>query len=283
MLNLAVIGDPIAHSLSPQVHGAALDALQVPYTYQKVQVKKGELPDFLDYVRAQKIDGFNLTMPHKVDILPYLTDIDAAAKRFGAVNTVRVRDGNLYGYNTDAEGYTVALKNAGYQFKDSSVLILGAGGVVRTLALQAAFQGAKEIRILNRTEAKAEEICDLVSAKVPVAISAGSLEMRELCKGCENSDILINATPLGMHGVENDFHDLSFLEYLHKQALVSDLIYNPEVTTLLAKAKERSLATLNGLGMLIFQALLADRIYLDDMFDMDPVYEMVAAKIRDDG
>lgn len=283
MLNLAVIGDPIAHSLSPQVHGAALDALQVPYTYQKVQVKKGELPDFLDYVRMQKIDGFNLTMPHKVDILPYLTDIDAAAKRFGAVNTVRVRDGNLYGYNTDAEGYTVALKNAGYQFKDSSVLILGAGGVVRTLALQAAFQGAKEIRILNRTEAKAEEICDLVSAKVPVTISAGSLEMHELCKGCENSDILINATPLGMHGVENDFHDLSFLEYLHKQALVSDLIYNPDITTLLAKAKERSLATLNGLGMLIFQALLADRIYLDDMFDMDPVYEIVAAKIRDDG
>lgn len=280
MLNLAVIGDPIAHSLSPVVHGAALDALKIPHSYQKIQVKKGELPEFLAYVKEKKIDGFNLTMPHKEDILPYLTEIDAAAKRFGAVNTVRVKEGKLYGYNTDAEGYALALNHAGYRFKDSRVLILGAGGVVRTLALQAAYQGAREIRILNRTVIKAEEICDMVRAKVPVVISAGGVGIQELCKACDTSDIFIHATPLGMQGTDYDFEDLSFLEHLHEGALVSDLIYRPDTTKLLAKAKSLSLATLNGLGMLIYQALLADKIYLGDAFDMHPIYQMVAKKIK---
>lgn len=280
MLNLAVIGDPIAHSLSPMVHGAALEALKVPYTYQKVQVKKGELKDFLAYAKEQKIDGFNLTMPHKVDILPYLTEMDESAKRFEAVNTVKVKDGKLYGYNTDAKGYTVALNHAGYQFKESRVLILGAGGVVRTLALEAAFQGAKEIRILNRTEAKAEEIVSSIQAKVAIAISGGCLAKEELNCGCEACDIFINATPLGMHGMEEDFQDVSFLEHLPKHALVSDLIYNPQTTTLLRRAKDLSLATLNGMGMLIYQALLADQIYLDDSFDMKSIYEIVAETIK---
>ncbi len=280
MLNLAVIGDPIAHSLSPKVHGAALEALKVPYTYRKIQVKKGELKDFLAYAKEQKIDGFNLTMPHKVDILPYLTEIDESAKRFEAVNTVKVKDGKLYGYNTDAKGYTVSLNHAGYQFKDSRVLILGAGGVVRTLALEAAFQGAKEILILNRTPAKAEEVVSSVQAKVPTAITGGCLAEEELNCGCKDCDVFINATPLGMHGVEEDFQDLSFLEHLPKHALVSDLIYNPQTTTLLKRAKDLSLATLNGLGMLIYQALLADQIYLEDSFDMNPIYELVAEKIK---
>lgn len=282
MLNLAVIGDPIAHSLSPAVHSSALDALEVAYTYEKVQVKKGELEQFLAYAKEKNITGFNLTMPHKVDILPYLYEMDEVAQRFQSVNTVKVVDGKFYGYNTDAGGYTEALKGAGYGFKDSRVVILGAGGVVRTLALEAAWQGAKSIRILNRTVSKAEEICAMVKAQVQVAdITAEVMTTDAIAVACEACDILINGTPLGMHGVDSDFADFSFLDHLPKTALVSDLIYNPDTTNLLAEAQKRGFVTLNGLGMLIYQALIADQIYLGEEFAMKPIYEIVSKKVKD--
>ncbi len=271
MLKLSVIGDPIAHSLSPQVHGAALSALGVAYTYEKIQVKKGALEEFLAYARETGMDGFNLTMPHKVDILPFLSGIDDAAKRFGAVNTVKVKNGKLYGFNTDAGGYAEALKDAGCEVKDSRILILGAGGVVRTLALELACRGAKEIRILNRTVAKAED----VAQGVPGAVSVGCLTEEELCQSAEHCDILVQATPLGMHGTEEDFKNLSFLNHLPKAAMVTDLIYNPPETTLLQEAKRLGFKTMNGLGMLIYQALLADRIYTDTEFELKPIYEAV--------
>lgn len=280
MLNLAVIGDPIAHSLSPAVHASALSALDVPYTYERIQVKKGELASFLVYAKEKNITGFNLTMPHKVDILPFLYEMDEAAERFQSVNTVHVKDGKLYGYNTDAGGYTEALKYAGYGFKNSRVVILGAGGVVRTLALEAAWQGAKSICLLNRTVEKAEEICAMAEEKTGIKLTAEVMNPKTIATACENADILINGTPLGMHGVDAEFEDFSFLHHLPRTALVSDLIYNPDMTQLLAKAQERRLKTLNGLGMLIYQALLADRIYTGIEFDRKQVYELVKEKVK---
>ncbi|MBR5152009.1 MAG: shikimate dehydrogenase [Clostridia bacterium] len=271
MLNLAVIGDPISHSCSLQVHGAAFSALGIPCSYERIRVKKGELQSFLDYAIEKGLNGFNLTMPHKVDILPYLSGMDDAAKRFGAVNTVLVKEGKLYGFNTDAEGYIQAVSDAGCQVKDSNVLILGAGGVVRTLALALKDAGAKKIRILNRTLEKAEEIAEPLSG----IGSAGTLKQKELCESCQDCQILVQATPLGMHGVKEDFSDLTFLECLPKNAMVTDLIYNPPKTALLAKAEELGLSTLNGMGMLIYQALLADRIYTGTEFSLKLVYEEV--------
>ncbi len=280
MLNLAVIGDPIAHSLSPMVHASALSALDVPHTYEKIQVKKGELASFLAYAREKNITGFNLTMPHKVDIMPFLYEMDEAAERFQSVNTVHVKEGKLYGYNTDAGGYTEALQYAGYGFKNSRVVILGAGGVVRTLALEAAWQGARSICLLNRTVDKAEEICAMAEAKTGIKLTAEAINIKNITKDCEDADILINGTPLGMHGMDTDFEDFSFLQALSKDALVSDLIYNPDTTQLLAKAQEQGLKTLNGLGMLIYQALLADRIYTGIEFDRKQVYELVKEKVK---
>lgn len=273
MIKLAVIGDPISHSLSPLVHGAALDLLGVPYRYEKIQVKKGGLEKFLDYVKREKIDGFNLTMPHKTDIIQYLDRIDSEAELFGSVNTVKVKDGKLLGYNTDGDGYLRSLKTKERQFSGSKAVILGAGGVVQTLALKAANEGAAEIRILNRTAEKAEETAKKVRQKTGVSVFAGRLSNAEISEACTDCDILINATPLGMHGVDADFEDLSFLECLPKSALVSDLIYNPSKTRLLQKAEETGLSAVNGLRMLIFQALIADKIYLDMDFDLEKAYK----------
>ncbi len=275
MIKLAVIGDPISHSLSPLVHGSALEALKIPYHYEKVQVKKGEIEEFLVYARKEGIDGFNLTMPHKTDIIEYLDWIDKEAELFGSVNTVKVKDGKLFGYNTDSEGYVRALNMKGYTFKNAKIVILGAGGVVSTLALKAGDMGADEITVLNRTPEKAEAVAKYVSGKTGVTVKSGKMSVDNISEKTGNCDILINATPLGMHGVDGDYEDLSFLDSLKKTALVSDLIYNPPKTRFLKRAEELGYSTLNGLGMLIFQGLLADQIYLDMDFDLEKIYKEV--------
>ncbi len=280
MIKLAVIGDPIEHSLSPLVHTTALKAIGIECEYKRLCVKKGSLKEFLEYAIADKIDGFNLTMPHKVDILPFLSEIDAEAKRFESVNTVKVINDKLYGYNTDSDGYCESLKSANRSFNQSRVVIIGAGGVVRTLALKAAYEGARSIIILNRTAEKAISIAEAVKKKTGCNISGGTFNESELSRFCSECDILINATPLGMSGVKSDFNDFYFLNALPKNALVSDLIYNPDRTRLLEQAAALGLDTLNGLGMLIYQALLADKIYTVASFDMKKVFEATAAAVR---
>ncbi len=280
MIKLAVIGDPIEHSLSPLVHGGVMEALDVAYTYEKIKVKKGELRNFLVYVKENGITGFNLTMPHKTDIIPYLDEIDEEAKLFGSVNTVKIRDGKLFGFNTDAMGYVMALESKNYFFRGSRVVVLGAGGVVRTLALKAADLGATEVRICNRTYERAEEIAKMVNDKTGVSVIAEDFSLEKMTAVAKTCDILINATPLGMHGFDRDFEDLSFLEALPTSALVSDLIYNPDKTMLLRKAESLGLTTLNGLGMLIYQGILADEIYLDRTMEKKKIYDFVSQKIK---
>lgn len=280
MLKLEVIGDPIEHSMSPVVHGAALSTLGVKFEYKKTKVRKGGLSNYIENAKENEICGFNLTMPHKVDILPYLSEIDDNGRFFESVNTVRIKNGKLYGYNTDGVGYDLSLKRSGYGFEKSRVVILGSGGVVRTLALSAAKAGAESIFILNRTKVRAEEVCKIVSDKINATIDCGEFTDNELEKRCTFADILINATPLGMSGCDGDFKDFNFLDVIPKTALVSDLIYNPYETNLLREAKERGLKTQNGLGMLIYQALVADEYFLGQKIDIESIYNAVTEKIR---
>ena len=279
MLKLAVIGDPIEHSLSPEVHGAALDFLGIEYEYEKVRVAQGGLLEFIDYAKKSGINGFNLTMPHKVDILPFLDEIDEEADAFSSVNTVHIRDGKLCGYSTDALGYRLSLEMIGYGFKHSRVVILGAGGVVRTLALAAARDGAESITILNRTAEKAEIICNEISG-VCGNVKSGGFSFDEIAEQSENADILINATPLGMSGCNGKFDNLGFLDCVDETALVSDLIYNPSETEFLYRARRNGNKTLNGLGMLIYQALASDEVYLGRKIDIHSAYDAVEKSIK---
>lgn len=278
MIHLAVIGDPIEHSLSPKVHGAALSAMGIEYEYEKVQVKKGGLEDYIKYAIDTKTDGFNLTMPHKIDIIPYLEWIDDEAKTFSSVNTVCIRNGKLYGYNTDAIGFELSIKDCGSGFEGNNVVILGAGGVARTLALKAAMSGAKTLRILNRTPKGTKEIFDLVRSKSDIEIICSGFSDDELFEGCETADLLINATPLGMSNCPQ-YESLEFLKALPKHAFVVDLIYNPSKTEFLKATEELGHKTLNGLGMLIYQALAAEEYYLGKKIDMKSVFEKVKQNI----
>lgn len=279
MIKLAVIGDPIGHSLSPMVHGALMRVLSVECQYDKVHVSKGDLQSFLEYARTEGLSGFNLTMPHKVDILPYLDEISPAAAAFSSVNTVRIRDGRFYGYNTDGDGYKEALRLSGYSMEGRRVVLLGAGGVARVIGSMAA-EVAESLVICNRNGSGAKKLAEELSCKgkvIPLGMEFTDQALKSVCTDC---DLLINATPLGMEGMEEDFEDLSFLDQLPSHALVSDLIYCPARTKLLQRAEERGLAVLNGLGMLIMQALLADEIYLDVSLDRQSVFKQVCRDVQ---
>ncbi len=263
---LAVIGSPIAHSLSPLIHMTAVPEC----TYDKIEVKKGELEGFLEYAK-NNLDGFNLTMPHKEDVIPYLDGISDDARRFLSVNTVKVRDKKLYGYNTDANGYITALINKGYDPKDKKIVFLGAGGVAEPLVSALSKKGAERITVLNRTVCKAEAIIKNIK-------NAEARQLLDIGICCEDADILINGTPIGMEGVDAEFEDLTFLDELKSTALVSDLIYAPRKTKLLKTAEKLGYQVMNGIDMLIFQAILADEIYLDEKL---PIYEIYKKVIKE--
>ncbi|MCL2837880.1 MAG: shikimate dehydrogenase [Oscillospiraceae bacterium] len=269
--NLLVIGDPIEHSLSPKIHSFVMEQLGVPYTYQSVQVKKGELAPFIDRVRSENIDGFNVTMPHKVDIIEYLDWIDAEAEYFNSVNTVKNDNGRLCGYSTDGEGFVRSMADVGVTPCDKKILFLGAGGVVNTLAQKLAMSGARKIVILNRTVETASNICDILSDRFSINCEFADLEFATIGEKIKTADIVINATPLGMVGVSNDWESCEFLKSAPGHALIADLIYNPRMTKLLSSGKKLGLKTLDGLGMLIYQALLADEVYLGRTFKFSEI------------
>jgi shikimate dehydrogenase len=282
-IRLDVVGDPIDHSKSPLIHETVLESLHIPYEYRKVRVEKGHLPEYLAEASKIGIGGFNLTMPHKQDILPYLDFIDDEARIFNSVNTVYAKDGKLYGYNTDGRGFVYAMSKAGHCAKDKSIVILGAGGVVSTIAFKMGLEQAKKVTILNRTLSAAQKIVEAVTAEKSTCKTefyCDSLTFDNIAAALTDCDILVNGTPLGMEGVPHNFEDLSFLDLLKKDALVYDLIYNPFETALLKKAKSLDIDTLNGFGMLVYQGLLADEIFLNRSLKLEEYKDKIENKLK---
>ncbi|MBR5614661.1 MAG: shikimate dehydrogenase [Clostridia bacterium] len=279
-IKLDVVGDPIGHSKSPVIHQTVLEELKLDHEYRKVRVEKGQLEQYLAEVRQKEICGFNLTMPHKQDILPYLDYIDNEALVFNSVNTVKVKGGKLLGYNTDGQGCIWAIKEKGCSCKDKNIVILGAGGVVSTVALKMALEEASSITVLNRTPASANALAENVLLRTGKTVKTGELTTQSMAAAAKDCDILINGTPLGMEGIDSDFEDFSFLNSLKKDSLVYDLIYNPEMTNLLKEAHLRGFNTLNGFGMLIYQGLLADEIFLDNRLELALLKEKIENKLK---
>ncbi|MGI6731620.1 MAG: shikimate dehydrogenase [Anaerovoracaceae bacterium] len=283
----AVIGDPIEHSLSPVIHKPVLSQFYDHFNYSRVLIKKGRLEEWIYKVKKEKIKGFNITMPHKVDIIPFLDEIDYEAGIYNSVNTVVNEEGRLLGYNTDGRGFALALETRGYHFKDSNILILGAGGVAATLTLKAVIEKAKSVTLLARNPEKAEALIEQANnqsrdAENPTILQADRMEPEKLCKYAATADIVINATPLGMKGISSDFEDFRFLDNLHKDSLLCDLIYNPEKTTLLQEGESRGLRTMGGLDMLINQGILADELFINKKFDYQKMYDLVKEYLQHD-
>ena len=249
---LCVIGDPVAHSKSPLIQNAMIEALGLDYKYLCQPVKKGQGKAWLDRARREGYAGFNATMPFKEELFPLIDQVDPFAQACGAVNTICIKEGKYYGYNTDGPGFIEALSDLGVDPAGKKVVLLGAGGAAKSVALALAGVGA-HVTVCNRTVERAAELC----RTDPAHLTPAGFGAEELCKLCEGADLLVNCTSLGMEGTGADFVDLSFVDALPNRAAVCDAIYFPLETALLKRARETGLLTMNGLGMLVGQAVLA--------------------------
>lgn len=253
MKKLCVIGDPVEHSKSPLIQNTMLAQLGLDYVYHAQPVPRGGAEAWLAQAVAEGYAGFNATMPHKEAMVTLVDELDEDAALYGSVNTVCIKNAKVYGFSTDGRGFVSALAEAGILPGGLRVTLLGAGGAAKAVALKLAQQGAKEIYVCNRTLSRAEELCQ----HNPRVLTPAGFDLATLRNLAKSSDLLVNCTSLGMDGTAGQFEDFSFLNAMPANGAVCDLIYAPAETALLAHARSLGLRTLNGLGMLIWQAIFS--------------------------
>ncbi|MDX2028473.1 MAG: shikimate dehydrogenase [Alphaproteobacteria bacterium] len=245
-LRAGVMGWPVEHSLSPRLHGWWLKRYSIEGSYVPLAVPPEGLGKALRDLPAQGFRGVNLTVPHKEAALVHIDHIDTVVKRIGAVNTVIVRaDGTLEGRNTDTYGFAENLRTAGYKPDGRAAVIIGAGGAARAAVAALQDMGVKEIRIINRSAARAQKLAADFGNGIKIH---GWGDAQAL----EGTGLLVNATSLGLKG--QPMLDIA-LDALPKDTLVTDMVYAPLVTDLLLRAGARGNPVLDGLGMLLHQAL----------------------------
>jgi shikimate dehydrogenase len=247
-----VIGDPIAHSMSPDMQNAAFDDAGLKAVYGRFRVSPAELPDAVKGIRALGLKGINVTVPHKTTVMPFLDELDPLAASIGAVNTIVNQEGKLIGYNTDGEGYVEGLKKViKGDIASKEVLIIGAGGAAKAIYYTLASLGLRRIDITNRTERKA---LDLMEA-CPIAIESNYCTLQEAEETLIRYDVVIQTTSIGM------FPDIGASPLMAGRvkagAVFSDIIYNPLQTTFLRKAQYNGAVIQNGLEMFVYQGALA--------------------------
>jgi shikimate dehydrogenase len=243
-----VMGWPVSHSRSPKLHNFWLQLHGLTGSYVQLAVAPGKLETALSGLAALGFRGCNVTIPHKVDAMRLMQEVDATAKRIGAINTIVVQpDGSLKGFNNDGFGYIQSLIEAKPDWRADAgpITVLGAGGAARAVVLSLADRGAKEIRLINRTFDKAQALAKEFGGPIK------ALPWSERHEALADVAMLVNTTNQGMHG--NPPLELN-LDLLPRHAFVSDTIYVPLETPLLASARLRGNQTVNGLGMLLNQA-----------------------------
>jgi shikimate dehydrogenase len=253
-----VIGDPIEHTLSPCMQNAAFEASGLDYVFLAFKVKPSCVPDAVSGIRALNFRGLNVTMPHKHSVMAYLDRIDLSAQLIDSVNTILNKENLLFGFNTDGVGALKALKENGVELKGRKVLLLGAGGAARAIAYAMAKE-ADELAVLNRTVKQATALARILEKSANKKIASGSLSHSDIQKNLRDSDILINATSIGMkpHPEET----LVLPKLLHPNLSVMDIVYNPLETQLVKDAKAAGSKVVSGVEMLIYQGAAAFEIW----------------------
>ena len=275
-IKLCVIGDPVEHSLSPVIHNTILERSGLPYVYGRVQVRAEDTAAFLAQAKEEGYGGFNATMPHKTTLVELMDELDEDAALCRAVNTVVLRDGKARGCNTDGRGFLQMLSDHGFSPEKKTVTVLGAGGAARAAVYNLAQAGAARIFVCNRTPERAEAL----AREFPAQITACAFDEQTLSDCALFSDLLVNTTPMGMTAVAEQFQSFDFLASLPKAAPVCDLIYSPPETELLRRAREQGHRTINGLGMLIHQAIFALEAFTDTQIDAETVMPPVEAALK---
>lgn len=251
---VGVMGWPISHTLSPLIHNAAFAAAGLNYAYLPCAVKPEELDRAVAGLSALGFAGMNVTIPHKVNVMQYLDEIEPSARMTGAVNTIVVREGRLIGCNTDAEGFIASLKAQGVAVQGGNALLLGAGGAARAVVCGLVSHGIRALTVAARDKQKAVDFIADFQALAP--INGVSFSDQDYTQALAAADLVINCTPIGMSPEIDETPPLDW-QALRSEAVVCDLVYNPLETRLLAEARQRGHKTVGGLGMLIEQGAIA--------------------------
>ena len=243
---VGLIGHPVEHSFSPPMHNAAFKALEMDYVYTAFDVNPNDLKNAIAGAQALNIKGFNVTIPHKIEVMEYLNEIDEVASLIGAVNTIDFKD--LKGFNTDGIGAIKAIGEV-INVKNKNVVIAGAGGASRAISFYLAKYGADKLTILNRNVDKAQKLADDVLASALIDdVSSDDIRNVDL----DDADILINTTPVGMHPNVDDA-PIASAEEMHDDLVVFDAVYNPNETGLLKEAIKAGAKPVYGIKMLLYQ------------------------------
>jgi shikimate dehydrogenase len=258
-----IIGDPIDHSLSPAIHNAAFTTLGLNCSYIAFRVQEGQLKQSMDSLRAINIGGFNVTMPHKVTVLEYVDSSDRIVEMVGAANTVNNESGKFHAYNTDVVGFIGPLHQRKIDLSGYEVLILGAGGAARAVAVALAQEkGIAKINILNRNMDRSTNLANVINN---LGLTANIISHDEIQKIAFRSNLIINTTSLGMKNEESLIKSSS----ISKESTVYDIVYRPIETKLLENAKTAGAQIIYGYEMLLEQAIASFKIW----FRIDPPVE----------
>lgn len=260
---LAVIGNPVAHSASPQMHQAALDQLDIDARYIRLEIESGHVEEAINQMRKLGFTGCNVTVPHKLEVIDCCDEITTDAQAMGAVNTIIFGE-KIIGHNTDAPGLVRALEeDFQINVSDLNIMILGTGGGAgRAVATQCTRMECPNLWLVNRTVSKAQELAQQLSSyKTATQIKALEPNTPEMLEAAKEADLMINATSLGL----KDADPMPISEAtLRSHQLVYDMIYNPSETQLLQKAREKGCKTSNGFSMLLHQGVLAFQAWFPD-------------------
>ena len=261
---LGIIGNPLAHSVSPAMQSAALASVNLSGSYEKFEVQKDDLPDLIKYFKNNDFSGFNVTIPYKTEIIKYLDEIDETAEKIGAVNTVKISENKLTGYNTDVYGFYSSVLGASVE----NAAILGCGGAALAVVFALEKAGCQNLVVYARNLDKANSFTDLLKKKVSVSISAKNLsDISDL----RDTDILINATPLGTKGENQDKTPIAenLLSEAKKSMILYDLVYNPSETVFIKNGNKYGLKAVNGLDMLVLQGAKSFKIWTNTTPDIN--------------
>ncbi len=271
-----LMGDPVEHTISPYMHNAGFKHFNLDYVYLPFHVKSENLGAAIKGARALDIQGLNVTIPHKIDVMQYLDMVDETAELIGAVNTIKF-GGEVTGFNTDGLGAVRAIEDV-TPVKDKKIVILGAGGASKAISFQAILNGAGQVVIANRTREKAVELTGNLNDNLGADAKGAGLE--GLGEELKDTDILINTTPIGMYP-NVDAKPLVTRDMIHEGMVVNDVIYNPLETGLLREARLAGAKTITGIYMLIYQGIESFKIWTGLEPPLEVFEEAVEHEVRE--
>ena len=275
----AVVGYPIDHSLSPLMHNASMKSLNFDGIYLALNINPDDVVETLPVMKKMGFKGINLTIPHKEIVYSHLETLDESAKLFKSVNTILFEDDEIKGFNTDGYGFLKALGSSfGKEIDNDKVFILGCGGAGRTVALQSTKSKAESIWLADIDEDKILKLKDEILSLDPTMKIYYSLNLDEQIDGCKDSNLIIQASPVGMK--ENE-KSLFPSDAFNNNQRVFDLIYMYPETSFMKNAKQSGAEVANGLGMLLYQGEKAFRIWTNCEANQDVMMDVLSKKVYD--